>query len=435
MEQEIWKDIKGYEGLYRVSNFGRVYSIRNGILLKQWLRGRKGDEYLTIDLSRKMYSVHRLVAQAFIPNPENKPQVNHKDGNKLNNNVENLEWVTDIENQRHAVANGLRTYIKGSNNTKCILSKDDVRYIKNNFIYKDTNFGAVGLAKRFNVDKKTIMNIINGITYCDVKVKRTIYCVSDIHSGYDYLIDSLKKTGFNPNKYTHLLIVLGDCFDRLTQSEMVYNYLTDLQYKGKCIVVKGNHDIMLEKYLDGTTINPWNYVHNGTNETLGDFLHCTLPFETYCSFRDLQPTIGEFGKWIGSARNEINKEFPHLLPWLQNLPYYYETKNYIFVHGAIDTEVEDWHKPHCLMYDYKDWEALTWDDGSFFGKDIKNTNKTVVIGHFGTDDLREKYGLPNGEKLYDILKREDGRIIAIDTCTALTKRVNVLVLEDELLEG
>lgn len=261
-----------------------------------------------------------------------------------------------------------------------------------------------------------------------------LFITSDEHGNYKAIKQAEKESGYDENNPNHFRISLGDCFDRGRDNLEIYEYYKRLCDEGKMVVVKGNHNIMLEKYLDGTTINPWNYVHNGTNETLGDFLHCTLPFETYCSFQDLQPTVGEFGKWIESARNKINKEFPRLLPWLQNLPYYYETKNYIFVHGAIDTEVEDWHKPHCLMYHYKDWEALTWDDGSFFDEDIKNTNKTVVIGHFGTDDLREKYGLPNGEKLYDILKREDGRIIAIDTCTALTKRVNVLVLEDELLE-
>lgn len=265
-------------------------------------------------------------------------------------------------------------------------------------------------------------------------MKKTLYVVSDSHGHYTELKNALIKSGFNEDNDNHLLIVLGDYFDRGRENLEVYKYLTDLQNKGRCIVVKGNHDIMLEKYLDGTIISPWNYMHNGTNETLGDFLHCTSPFETYCLFQNLEPTIGEFGRWIENARNKINKEYPNLLPWLQNLPYYFETKNYIFVHASIDTGVEDWHKPHCLMYHYKDWEALTWDDGSFFGEDIKNTNKTVVIGHFGTDDLREKYGLPKSKKPYDILKREDGRIIAIDTCTALTKRVNVLVLEDELME-
>lgn len=105
---ETWKDIKGFEGIYQISNMGRVKSFKadpNGRILS--IKNSKGD-YLNIVLchgnKRRSVKVHRLVAEAFIPNPDNKPEVNHKDGNKQNNRVENLEWVTRIENQRHALA-------------------------------------------------------------------------------------------------------------------------------------------------------------------------------------------------------------------------------------------------------------------------------------------------------------------------------------------
>lgn len=93
--KEVWKDIKGYEGEYKVSNYGRVKSLKNHKekILKQW-KNNKG--YLNIALYKnkksKMYRVHRLVALAFIPNPENLPEVNHKDEIKENNHVDNLEW-------------------------------------------------------------------------------------------------------------------------------------------------------------------------------------------------------------------------------------------------------------------------------------------------------------------------------------------------------
>ena len=105
---ETWKDIKGFEGIYQISNMGRVKSFKadpNGRILS--IKNSKGD-YLNIVLchgnKRRSVKVHRLVAEAFIPNPDNKPEVNHKDGNKQNNRVGNLEWVTRAENHRHALA-------------------------------------------------------------------------------------------------------------------------------------------------------------------------------------------------------------------------------------------------------------------------------------------------------------------------------------------
>ena len=118
---EIWKDIEGYEGLYQVSNMGSVKTLRrivahstghNKILNEKVLKGGiypNGYKFVCLrkENTNKNIMIHRLVAQAFIPNPNNKPQVNHKDGNKLNNCVSNLEWCTPSENLKHAIDIGL----------------------------------------------------------------------------------------------------------------------------------------------------------------------------------------------------------------------------------------------------------------------------------------------------------------------------------------
>lgn len=103
-----FEQVKGYEGLYTVSEIGMVFSLRRG----KFLRGGcfpNGYKFVCLrkDGKNKNLLIHRLVAEAFIPNPKNLPCVNHKDGNKQNNNVENLEWCTQGENLKHAVEIGL----------------------------------------------------------------------------------------------------------------------------------------------------------------------------------------------------------------------------------------------------------------------------------------------------------------------------------------
>lgn len=132
---EVWKDIKGYENSYQVSNLGRIKSLGNKSNHKKEIILKQANvmKYQCVSLRKnnkaKMFKVHRLVAQAFIPNPENKKQVNHISGIKTDNRVCNLEWCTSSENLKHAFKKGLKKQKKGKENSR---SKPIIAIDKNN---------------------------------------------------------------------------------------------------------------------------------------------------------------------------------------------------------------------------------------------------------------------------------------------------------------
>lgn len=139
---EEWRDIKGFEGYYQISSLGRIKSLKRLIIRRDGKpypqkecflkpsKNRKG--YLTGQLSKDykttFYQVHRLVAEAFIPNVYNLPQVNHIDGNKENNSVDNLEWISNYDNMQHSIKTGLRDVKEISNKMKTAKRREVLQY-------------------------------------------------------------------------------------------------------------------------------------------------------------------------------------------------------------------------------------------------------------------------------------------------------------------
>jgi hypothetical protein len=184
---EVWKDIKGYEGLYQVSSIGRIKSFdriveqigKGGLPFKRIYKGRilvgnkhtKGYYMATLAKNKKNtpISIHRLVCFAFIPNVQNLPQVNHKNGIKTDNRVENLEWCTSSFNNKHAHSTGLNRsgYKNGELHKNAKLKNMEVRKIKMGLA---CGIATRELASLFSVSVPTISMISKGNSWKTIKL-------------------------------------------------------------------------------------------------------------------------------------------------------------------------------------------------------------------------------------------------------------------------
>jgi hypothetical protein len=158
-----WQPVKGWEELYEVSSDGLARRV-NGSPLKQWAHSQG---YMLVRLSspRAVGRVHRLVAQAFIPNPLSKPSVNHINNCRDDNRVENLEWCTQQENLAHAANQGrmVQDYWKVKRSPKAQLSEQTAKTIRDD--YAEGSGSWKTLARKYGISKRTAGRIINGESY------------------------------------------------------------------------------------------------------------------------------------------------------------------------------------------------------------------------------------------------------------------------------
>lgn len=176
--KEIWKDVEGYETLYQVSNLGNVKRLKG---IRNYVDGRSykyKEEIMNFDYSTPGYKrycftknkktlkreVHRFLAIAFIPNPENKPQVNHINGIKTDNRVENLEWVTARENLMHATRTGLRRNARSHKIHTCKINEFTILAIRR--LHRiNPEFNRSDVARKLNVNYNVIWKIITNRTW------------------------------------------------------------------------------------------------------------------------------------------------------------------------------------------------------------------------------------------------------------------------------
>lgn len=247
------------------------------------------------------------------------------------------------------------------------------------------------------------------------------FIVADIHGDYYALLKGLDEAGYNCGDSSHRIICLGDAFGRAStglKSKGVWKYLTnqmpEYQHVNKPICLRGNHEsILLDIFRRGylTQVD----IYNGEAQTISSFAHCSKT-EAICDREMTQK----------AARTGVEE-------WIHGLPWYYETKNYIFVHGFLPAYDEEWG--NWSAYNDEDWHDASWaytiEDIGWFRRSYPNGwKKTIVFGHWTSADFYSYF--ENKHDYYGHAYRNDQlRIIACDCTTALTHNIEVVVVEDE----
>jgi serine/threonine protein phosphatase 1 len=258
-----------------------------------------------------------------------------------------------------------------------------------------------------------------------------------LHSFFSPFKKALEAKVFEPNNPEHLLVVLGDCFDRGSESVEMLEFLDSLS---NVVLIRGNHEDLLVEMLD-RGYGERHDMSNGTVQTVVDL--CDSICRKTASTKECCDAVKEL-----------------ITPFLNKMVNYFETKNYIFVHGWIPCDVgknsKPWYQngrklkynPDWRNSDAADWEASRWINGPSAGyaSKILEPGKTIVCGHWHCSYGHYMRALKKALAEDTNLEVEefgptaiwepfaDEGILAIDRCTAHTREVNVVILEDELLE-
>lgn len=251
------------------------------------------------------------------------------------------------------------------------------------------------------------------------------YIVADIHGFYSEFIQALSEKGFFNDQEPHKLIVCGDLFDRGNEALALQQFILDLMKKDEVILIRGNHEDLMLQLLNNWHVGAYYYPHFFSNGTISTVCQLTKHSET-----DIFVRPDEVGQAL--LKNDFIQK---IIPTMKD---YFETENYVFVHGWIPcdyskedqqyTMIEDWRKA-----DDTQWYEARWINGMEAAHHgMIDTNKTIVCGHWHTSFGHSNY-LQDGSEF-----GEDSNfnpyynkgIIALDSCCAKTKIINCIVIED-----
>jgi serine/threonine protein phosphatase 1 len=230
------------------------------------------------------------------------------------------------------------------------------------------------------------------------------FVFSDVHGHFTELQKALNDAGYDPENENHHLISCGDNFDRGSENLKMLHFLRN---SPRIVTVRGNHETLLKDLIRRCSFQMYDW-SNGTAETVYEFSGMTDCVQT-------TPVIN-----AAEAKTQI-------ISFIDKMPWYYETENYIFVHAWIAGE-ENWREAHSKSWDEASWSSpiSLFNRGKLHGVD----GKTIVFGHWHCSDLHYKIEgeFGNHNPFYG------DNVIGIDPCAILSKKVNVLVVEDYLLE-
>ena len=241
----------------------------------------------------------------------------------------------------------------------------------------------------------------------------SFFACSDIHSAYTPWMDALKKAGFDENNEFHKIIICGDAFDRLDESQKVFEFIEDMLNKDKLIYVKGNHEYLLTECLK-RKVPLYHDFHNGTIKTILDLKpkDDDLKFHKKCAI--IEPKIKEL---------------------LSKTVDYYETEQYVFVHSRLPITKDGKFDPRWRKASKTRWEESRWSDPFLYAqKGFVPKDKTLVFGHWHTSKMRAKE--TNGHEFGKTAKFDPyfgENYIGLDGCVVASNIVNVVVLKDKLL--